>query len=77
MLSPLARQLIRSFKSEPSRWEAHNRHVVRDDGVSIWIASGAYHGHAPRLEQPRQVEFSLAERILLARAIRNWRKRAL
>lgn len=78
LLSPLARQLLRSIKSEPQRWQLSNRSVVRDDAVEIQFIHPYEAGAVrPRLVSPREVSFRGFEAFLIYRAIRRWLHRPI
>jgi hypothetical protein len=78
MPNPLVRQIVRSLKSEPHRWECDGRTMFRDDGVEIALQR-QFDGKLirPKMMKPRYVEFSFLESLFLRRAIRKWARRPL
>ena len=78
LTSPLGRQLIRSLRREPARWERRNRCIVRDDGVELqFIHPYERQIGRPRLTAPREVTFGGFEGFLVNRAIRKWLHRPI
>lgn len=78
ILSPLVRQLIRSLRREPDRWERRRRNLCRDDGVEIQFVNPFDSKPAPpRLITPREVRFGRVEGLLLRRAITRWQHRPI
>lgn len=78
LISPLGRQIVRSLKREPGRWERRNRSLLRDDGVELqFIHPYERRISRPRLSSPRDVAFGGLEGFLINRAIRTWLHRPI